>query len=319
MKPYSQDLRERVIAAVQAKRRPSLAEIARTFGVSESTVDKWVKRWRDTRSVAARPFAGGRRRALRDCTASLRAEVKQQPDATLAELCERVAQRAGVVANPSMMCRELQRLGLPRKKKSLHDSQRDTPRVRRLRRAFVRRVTQTLRPVVKRLKFLDESGAHLGLTRRCGRAAPGVRVVEATPGYSGPHYTLIAALGWSGLQAPWLLDGAMDTAAFEVYVQHVLAPTLRRGDVLLLDNLSAHASERARALIEARGARVEFLPPYSPDLNPIEKCWAKVKEALRAAKARTLEGLMAALRQALLSLTHNDVVAWFAHCGYAIA
>jgi transposase len=218
-----------------------------------------------------------------------------------------------------MMCRELQRLGLPRKKKSLHDSQRDTPRVRRLRRAFVRRVTHTLRPVVKRLKFLDESGAHLGLTRRCGRAAPGVRVVEATPGYSGPHYTLIAALGWSGLQAPWLLDGAMDTAAFEVYVQHVLAPTLRRGDVLLLDNLSAHASERARTLIEARGARLEFLPPYSPDLNPIEKCWAKVKEALRAAKARTLDDLIVALRQALLSLTHNDVVAWFAHCGYAIA
>jgi len=115
MKPYSQDLRARVIAAVQAKQQ-SLSEIARTFGLSESTVDKWAKRWRETGSVAARPFAGGRRRALRDCAARLRAEVKQQPDATLAELCARVQPRAGGVASLSMMCRELQRLDLRRKK-----------------------------------------------------------------------------------------------------------------------------------------------------------------------------------------------------------
>jgi len=180
-------------------------------------------------------------------------------------------------------------------------------------------VSDTLCQMLKRLKFLDESGVHLGLTRRCGRAAPGERVVEATPGYSGRHYTLVAALGWRGVQAPWLLDGAMDSLAFEVYVQQVLAPTLRRGDVVLMDNLSAHYSERAREYIEARGARVEFLPPYSPDLNPIEKCWAKIKEALRTAKARTLDELLAAFRQALLSVTQADAIAWFAHCGYTLA
>jgi len=173
--------------------------------------------------------------------------------------------------------------------------------------------------MLKGLKFLDESGAHLGLTRRCGRAAPGERVVEATSGYSGRHYTLVAALSWTGVQAPWLLEGAMDSAAFEVYVQHLLAPTLRRGDVVLLDNLSAHYSERAREFIEARGARVEFLPPYSPDLNPIEQCWAKIKEALRAAKPRTLDELLAAFQQALLSVTPEDAIAWFAHCGYLLA
>jgi len=173
--------------------------------------------------------------------------------------------------------------------------------------------------MLKRLKFLDESGANLGLTRRCGRAAPGERVVEATSGYSGRHYTLVAALSWSGVQAPWLLEGAMDSAAFEVYVQHVLAPTLQRGDLVLLDNLSAHSGERAREFIEARGARVEFLPPYSPDLNPIEQCWAKIKEALRAAKPRTLDELLAAFHQALLSVTPEDAIAWFAHCGYILA
>ena len=115
MKPYSQDLRERVIAAVRAGQQ-SLPEIALTFGVSESTLDKWHKRWKDTGNVAALPFAGGRRRALRNCAALLRAAVKKQPDISLDELRVQVQATAGVVASPSMMCRELQRLHLPRKK-----------------------------------------------------------------------------------------------------------------------------------------------------------------------------------------------------------
>ena len=116
MKAYSQDLRERVIAAVAAGQQ-SQAAIAKTFGISESTLDKWVKRWRNTGSVAALPFAGGRQRALKDCAALIRAEVKQQPDVTLEELCERVATQAEVTASPSMMSRELQVLALPRKKR----------------------------------------------------------------------------------------------------------------------------------------------------------------------------------------------------------
>jgi transposase len=115
MKAYSQDLRERVIAAVEAGMQPR-REIAATFGVSESTLDKWVKRWRDTDSVAALPFGGGRRRALKPCAALIRREVKRQPDVTLAELCERVAAQAAVTASRSMMSRELQALTLPRKK-----------------------------------------------------------------------------------------------------------------------------------------------------------------------------------------------------------
>ena len=115
MKAYSQDLRERVIAAVDAGQQ-SQAAIAQTFGISESTLDKWVKRWRDTGSVAALPFAGGRRRTLKGCTTIIRAEVKRQPDVTLDELCERVEAQSGVSASRSMMSRELQVLALPRKK-----------------------------------------------------------------------------------------------------------------------------------------------------------------------------------------------------------
>ena len=108
----------------------------------------------------------------------------------------------------------------------------------------------------------------------------------------------------------------MTQAAFAVYVTQVLAPTVRAGDVLLIDHLNVHKSEAARQAIEARGARLEFLPPYSPDLNPIEKCWAKVKAVLRKLKARTFDELVEALGLAFQSVTPEDMRTWFAHCGY---
>src|SRR5205085_7527837 len=124
-----------------------------------------------------------------------------------------------------------------REKKSLHDSLRDTPRVRRLRRQFRQRIATEWSTQLAHLKFIDESGTNLGSTRWFGRARPGQRVVEGTPGNAGPHYTLLAALSTQGVQAPWLLEGAMDGAAFAVYVEHVLVPTLRPGDTVLMDNL----------------------------------------------------------------------------------
>ena len=199
----------------------------------------------------------------------------------------------------------------------LHDSQRDTSRVKALRQAFRTRMSDELSQLLKHLKFIDESGINLGFTRLFGRAEPGVRVYEATPDYSGPHYTVIAAIGLKGVLAPWVLEGAMDTAAFEAYVEHELAKTLQRDDIVLLDNLSAHKSAQARLMVEACGARLVFLSPYSPDFNPIEQCWSKVKTALRAAKARTFDALLDALAAALRSVSPADVQAWFAHCGYA--
>lgn len=187
-----------------------------------------------------------------------------------------------------------------------------------LRQSFTDEVIPTLEAVAKKLKFIDETGAHLGLTRLFGRAAPGQRVVEATPGYSGAHYTTLAALGLKGVSAPWVFEGAMNTATFETYVEFVLCPTLRRGEIVVMDNLSAHKSARVCQLIEARGARVEFLPPYSSDFNPIELCWSKVKAALRAAKARTFEALVEALAKALRAVTPKEAQAWFAHCGYEV-
>lgn len=188
--------------------------------------------------------------------------------------------------------------------------------MRRLRRVFRQRITKEWKTKLARLKFIDESGTNLGFTRRFGRARPGQRVIEGTPDDSGPHYTLVAALGLQGVQAPWMLEGAMDGLAFEVYVGQVLVPTLRPGDMVFMDNLSFHKAPGIRQLIEAAGARLEFLPPYSPDLNPIELCWSKIKTALRASKARTFEALLDALDEAFGTVTQQDAHAWFAHCGY---
>ena len=170
----------------------------------------------------------------------------------------------------------------------------------------------------ERLKFIDESGANIAMTRLYGRAPRGQRVVGSVPQNYGQNVTMLAALSATGVEAMMTVEGATDGDVFRSYVREVLAPTLRKGDIVVLDNLGAHKVNGVRAAIEERGARLIYLPPYSPDLNPIERCWSKIKTALRAAKARTREALEEAIKQALATVTESDARAWFKHCGYAL-
>jgi transposase len=172
--------------------------------------------------------------------------------------------------------------------------------------------------IASRLKFLDESGSNLALTRLYARAAPGERVAEGVPQNHGENVTMLAAISLGGVQAPMTVNGAVDGVVFLTYVREVLSPTLSEGDIVVMDNLKAHKVAGVREAIEARGARLQYLPPYSPDLNPIEKCWSKVKTYLRKVKARTREALEAALKEALLQVTAADALAWFTHCGYPV-
>lgn len=315
IRAYSQDLRDRLIAAVEDQAFDSHTELAQVLGVSRSFVQKLLRRKRDTGRSATLPHGGGRRRTWAPEAKRVRAEVARQPDVTLAELCERVELAGGPPSSPSMMCRELQTLNLPRKKKVLHASQRDTPRVQRRRKNYWEIMAEC---VAKHLIFIDESGLPLSFTRLYGRAVPGERVVDAAPYQPDDKWTLVAALGWRDLTAPWVLPGSMNGLAFETYVQYVLGPTLKRGDIVVMDNLPAHKAEVVEKLIQARGAQLQLLPPYSPDCNPIELCWAKIKTALRAAKARTCDALLEALKAALLSITPSDTLAWLQHCGYCV-
>lgn len=171
---------------------------------------------------------------------------------------------------------------------------------------------------IDRFKFLDESSVNLSMTRRYGRAAPDQRVVDSAPLPSGPQTTTLAVLGWNGITAPLVLTGAVNGSLFHGYLAQCVAPTLQPGDILFMDNLPAHKVAGLEALIEACGAQVIYLPPYSSDFNPIELAWSKVKTILRRFKARTFSELIEALKQALLAITPQDIRGWFAHCGYAI-
>jgi transposase len=172
--------------------------------------------------------------------------------------------------------------------------------------------------IISKFKFLDEAGSNLAMTRLYGRSERRARVIETVPQNYGENITMLASLSAAGITAPMTINGAVDGIVFKVYIEQVLCPTLTQGDVVVMDNLPAHKVAGIKELIEARGAKLIYLPPYSPDLNPIEKCWSKIKTHLRKAKARTREELEKALREALLSITEEDAQGWFRNCGYAI-
>lgn len=167
-----------------------------------------------------------------------------------------------------------------------------------------------------RLVFIDESGAKTNMTRLYGRAKGGLRMVDNTACGHWHTTTMISSLRLDGSTACMVVDGATDKDVFGVYVRHTLLPTLKAGDIVVLDNLSAHKNIELRNLIESVGAELWFLPPYSPDLNPIEKMWSKVKQFLRSAKARTQEALIKAIADALETVSSQDAAAWFMSCEY---
>jgi transposase len=163
---------------------------------------------------------------------------------------------------------------------------------------------------------VDETGSHLGLVRLYARAPRGARARGSAPRNRGRARTTITALTLDGLGPGLLVEGGISTAGFEAYVEHLLAPTLRPGQIVVLDNLTQHRGARTRELIEARGAELWFLPAYSPDLNPIEEAFSKLKTLLREAAARTHEALAAAIWSALKAITASDARGYFTHCGY---
>lgn len=173
--------------------------------------------------------------------------------------------------------------------------------------------------VAEDLVVVDESSTTIHLTPRRARAPRGQRAYGSVPRNTPPHTTLIAARTTEGIGPALVLEGGVDTKAFLVYVEQILAPSLRPGQMVVLDNLRVHNNPQVQAAITARGCQLWFLPTYSPDLSPIELAFAKVKEALRRAKARTRAALEDAIASALDTITASDARAFFKHCGYRVA
>jgi transposase len=313
MKPYSRDLREKVVAAT--KQEPSSLKVAERFGVSGSWVRKL--RLRVKKGVSLEPEHGGGRERLMSAKheEAVRQIRGEKPDVTLNEMRRQLKKHTGLSVSEPTMSRTMRRLGLTRKRKSVEASERGRPDVQEKRSKF------RLRAAVwdpRRLVFIDETGVNLAMTRRYGWAPIGDRVVGDAPYHRGDCATLVAALTVDGLEAPFLFPGAMNTQALRAYADSVLAPCLRRGDIVLWDNLSVHGDPTAAAIIEQAGARLEFIPPYSPDFSPIELAWSKVKERLRQLAERTWKRLIRAASEAMRTVTPEDCQAWFKHCGYAL-
>lgn len=164
--------------------------------------------------------------------------------------------------------------------------------------------------------FLDESGAKTNMTRLRGRAPRGQRVYDSAPYGNWHTTTMLSSVRLDGSTACMVVEGATDTDAFLAYVENILVPSLRPDDIVVVDNLAPHKSPAIAKAIRAAGADIWYLPPYSPDFNPIEKMWSKVKESLRAIAARTQEDLVEAIATALRSVTPSDAQGWYTSCGY---
>jgi transposase len=194
----------------------------------------------------------------------------------------------------------------------VHASEQERPDVAEARRAW----REAQPELCGRLIFLDETWTSTAMTRRWAWSDIGARALGRAPNGHWMTTTFLAGLTAEGLIAPFVLDGPINGECFLAYVEQVLVPALKPGDVVILDNLSSHKSEDAARLIEAAGARLMFLPPYSPDLNPIEMLFAKFKALLRKAEARTVEALWTLIGALLDQITPEECANYIRHCGY---
>jgi transposase len=307
MKPLSNDLRQRILDAVD-NREGSRRNLAARFCVNPSTITRRLQLRRQTGSFDPRPHAGGVAPTLgHDALERLRKLVEQTPEATL----ETLKQKLGVTGSVMIIWRALQKLGLPLKKKSRPASERDTPEVKKKRREF-RKQADLIEP--RRLVFVAETGVTTAMTPAYGRAPRGERVEASAPA-SWESVTVIAAMGLDGVRAPLVLPGSVNAATFESYVEQVLVPALRRGDVVVFDNLTSHLTPTVFEAIGRAGASVLPLPPYRPDYTPIEEMFSKFKEFLRRVGARAKEHLYDAIGEGLRQVTPQDILGWFCHAG----
>jgi transposase len=303
MTPYSQDLRQRIVDTARHG-GATVKQIAERFLVSVSFVTRLLQLHRTTGSVEPGPHGGGHPAVLTpEDLQRLRALIQDRPDATLEE-CRK---HLGSSCSLATISRALSRLGLPRKKKVPRACEQDSPEVQERRREF-REELAGIDP--RRLVFVDECGANTAMTRTYGRAPAGQRVYADTPG-RWESITLTCGLRLGGPMAALAFPGATTTFKFEDYVAEVLVPELRPGDVVIWDNVKPHQSEEAIEAVEAAGARVVPLPPYSPDLTPIEEMVSKVKNVMRSIAARTTGAVSAAFASGLHDVTLDDIAGWF--------
>jgi transposase len=304
------DLRERVIEAIVAG--ASRRETAEQFGLSPSVVIIWAQRYHATGSVAPKP-SGGSVSPLEEYEDFILGLIKQQPDMTLGEIVATMA-KAKIGGSRTAVWRFFDRHGITFKKKTLYAEEQKRAEVARARRRWQRE--QGMFDPAK-LVFIDETCTSTDMVRQRGRSPRGERLIGYAPGGHRKTITFVAGLRQSGMTAPGVIDGAMNGPMFVGYVEQILAPTLKRDEIVFMDNLSVHKVAGVREAIEAAGAHVIYLPPYSPDLNPIEMAFSKLKALLRKAAERTIPGLIRLIGRLVKKFSPEECRNFLNHAGYA--
>ncbi|WP_394091070.1 IS630 family transposase, partial [Xanthobacter autotrophicus] len=297
----SLDLRERVVAAVEGGM--SRRQAASRFGVSIASAVRWCARVRETGSVAAKPRGGDTLSARIEAQADLILKlVEETSDITLMELQARLAEHGHRFAIGTLW-RFFDRHAITLEKKTAHAAEQDRPDILKQRQAWF---DGQLDLDPERLVFIDETWASTNMARRHGRCRRGKRLRVGVPHGHWKTTTFVAGLRSTGMVAPMVLDGPINAVAFQAYVEQVLIPELSPGDMVVMDNLGSHKGPQVRAAIEAAGAGLLYLPPYSPDFNPIEKAFSKLKALLRKVAERSVAGLWDAIGRLIDCFTSKE-------------
>jgi len=307
------ELRKRVVDFVEEGN--SYRKAAERFRVSPGFVDAMVRSKRKTGSLEALPQGRRGHGKLVEVREWVRERMASRPDTTLDELTAALREERSIEVHRSSVGRLLKRLGLSQKK-DIGASEQEREDVAEEREIWMNVHRPSMRNGIERLVFIDETSISANMVETSGWAPVGERLVGRAPAGNRNTRTFIAALRHDGIHAPGVIDGAMDGKTFELYVEGFLAPTLRDGDIVVLDNLTAHRSPKAAEILERVGARFAFLPRYSPDLNPIEMAFSKIKALLRKIAARTYEDLWEAVGNVCGLFTPQECMNYLAAAGY---
>ncbi|UPT99557.1 IS630 family transposase [Bradyrhizobium barranii subsp. apii] len=307
----SVDLRQRGVAAIDGGM--SCRQAAERFGVSAASAIRWRGRLKKVGDIVPKRQGGDRKSQRIEAHSQLILEaVTARPDITLAELRE-LLKRRGISTGIASLWRFFQRRKITLKKKTAHAAEQRRGDINAAREEWFEGQID-LDP--ERLVFIDETSANTKMARRYGRSPRGERCRAAIPHGHWKTTTFTAGLRSDGLIAPLVLDGPMDGDAFLAYVEQLLAPSLRPGDTVIMDNLPAHKVHGVREAIQAVGASLLYLPPYSPDFNPIEMAFSKLKALLRTAAARTMPDLWQAIANALKRFSPEECQNYLVAAGY---
>ena len=311
MRPISHDLRTRIVQMRQAGH--SAADISALLGVCARSVQRYYRAFLDTGTVDTLKLGKPKGSKLDKHQVMISAWIKQSPSLTLEEICARLEHEQQVSVHHTTLLRVLRRWGF-RYKKTIFAKEQKRPDVVERRQHWKAQMKDWSGP---QLVFIDESGINTKMARLYGRSMGSERCIDHIAYGHWHTNTFIAALWHDRLTAPMLLDGPMNSDTFLEYITSTLIPTLKSGDIVICDNLSSHKNKAVAEALAKVGARIEYLPAYSPDLNPIEMAFAKIKSYLKAHTPNSFEEIVQRLKEAIDSFDHTICKNLFKHANYA--